>query len=96
LRHHCNAVKVAILKNKVIALGSEIGQESKDELHCKLHDMMIPYEGKVRAEQECNGESSSNCNSEEMCWNKGNWLSFMANISAQIDYLGPLHLIWLD
>ena len=32
--------------------------------------------------------------SENMCWNRGNWLSFMANIVAQIDYLGALHLLW--
>ena len=32
--------------------------------------------------------------SETMCWNRGNWVSFMANISEQIEYLGPLHLIW--
>ena len=32
--------------------------------------------------------------SDDMCWNRGNWLSFMANIVAQIDYLGALHLLW--
>ena len=32
--------------------------------------------------------------SENMCWNRGNWLSFMANIVTQIDYLGALHLLW--
>ena len=31
---------------------------------------------------------------ETMCWNCGNWLSFMANIAKQIAYLGSLRLIW--
>jgi hypothetical protein len=31
---------------------------------------------------------------EKMCWNKGNWLSFLINISSQIEYLGSLRLIW--
>jgi len=31
---------------------------------------------------------------ETLCWNYGNWLSFMANISEQIDYLGSLRWIW--
>ena len=33
-------------------------------------------------------------NDKTMCWNKGNWLSFLANISDQILYLGPLTWIW--
>ena len=31
---------------------------------------------------------------EKLCWNKGNWLSFLVNIAAQIQFLGPLGLIW--
>ena len=31
---------------------------------------------------------------ETRCWNKGNWLSFLANIAGQIEYLGPLQHIW--
>jgi hypothetical protein len=31
---------------------------------------------------------------EDMCWNRGNWLSFLANIAGQISYLGALTLIW--
>ena len=31
---------------------------------------------------------------ENMCWVRGNWLSFMANMSTQVQYLGKLHLIW--
>ncbi len=37
------------------------------------------------------GKSS---NREKRCWNKGNWLSFLAKIPMQIKYLGPLPLIW--
>ena len=31
---------------------------------------------------------------ERRCWNKGNWLSYMANISDQVEYLGKLQWIW--
>ena len=31
---------------------------------------------------------------ENMCWVRGNWFSFMANMSTQVQYLGQLHLIW--
>ena len=39
-------------------------------------------------------EEAASARSEKMCWNKGNWMTFMANISKQIAYLGQLHLIW--
>lgn len=39
-------------------------------------------------------EEAASARTEKMCWNKGNWMTFMANISKQIAYLGQLHLIW--
>jgi hypothetical protein len=30
----------------------------------------------------------------KMCWEKGNWLSFLVNIPGQIEYMGPLPLLW--
>ena len=43
---------------------------------------------------DTSGSTNAKSKKEKMCWNKGNWLSFMANIARQIEYLGPLHLIW--
>ena len=40
------------------------------------------------------GQEKSKSKGEGMCWNKGYWLSFMANIVKQISYLGVLRLIW--
>ena len=31
---------------------------------------------------------------ENCVWNRGNWLSILANISGQVEYLGPLQDIW--
>lgn len=43
---------------------------------------------------EQNDGTTRTAKSEKMCWNKGNWLSFLENIGAQIDYLGILRLIY--
>ena len=31
---------------------------------------------------------------ERMCWARGNWVSFMANMIKQTSYLGQLDYIW--
>ena len=31
---------------------------------------------------------------DDLVWNKGAWLSFLASIEDQQEYLGPLTLIW--
>ena len=36
----------------------------------------------------------ANIDPDGMCWNRGNWLSFLANIPGQMKYLGPLPWIW--
>jgi hypothetical protein len=33
-------------------------------------------------------DTDASLKKETFCWNYGNWLSIMANISEQIDYLG--------
>jgi len=43
---------------------------------------------------DTSGSTNVKSKKENMCWNKGNWLSFMANRARKIEYLGPLHLIW--
>lgn len=45
----------------------------------------------IGEEEEADKRSSKD---EKKCWNRGNWLSFTANIAEQIEYLGPLYLIW--
>ena len=45
-------------------------------------------------DQEEGENDGTRPNDKRMCWNKGNWLSFLTNISAQMKYLGPLDLIW--
>ena len=40
------------------------------------------------------GQEKSKSKGKGMCWNKGYWLSFMANIVKQISYIGVLRLIW--
>ena len=49
--------------------------------------------GDEREADETSGDVAST-NDEKKCWNKGNWLSFTANIAEQIDFLGPLFHIW--
>ena len=66
---------------KVILEGS---QTKVEEDNNKAGNLLAP-------ENEPNSKNKES-KSENMCWNRGNWLSFMANIVAQIDYLGALHL----
>ena len=61
-------------------VADRVGNELKDEL---------PAIG-----NNVNDEEAPRPQSEKRCWNKGNWLSFTANIARQIRYLGPLCLIW--
>ena len=48
-------------------------------------------EGAGAGDNAADGELAKD---ESMCWKKGNWLSFTANIASQIEYLGMLLLIW--
>ena len=49
--------------------------------------------GRITGRKLCKARTPSQ-EAEGMCWNKGNWLSFLVNIASQICYLGPLALIW--
>jgi hypothetical protein len=48
---------------------------------------------RITGRKLCKATTSSQ-RAEGMCWNKGNWLSFLVNVASQICYLGPLALIW--
>ena len=63
---------------------------SKDDMYKVLYERIVN-----NAEEAESGQKKSNAQSEKMCWNCGYWLSFMAKITEQIEYLGVLRLIWL-
>ncbi len=87
-----NCITITTLQVKLNTLSNEkIEEKTKDELHCKLYDLVIPDEDKPNTAEDDNVASSTK---EKMCWNKGNWLTYMAEISRQINYLGPRPLIW--
>ena len=86
-----------------------IEMSDKDASSCTKEEMYeILYEriAKAAMEQEegdgqemseidpKSGQKKGKSKGEGMCWNKGYWLSFMANIVEQISYLGVLRLIW--
>ena len=58
-------------------LGEKTLEKSKDELHRRLYDEVIPEYDKPSACADDNHASKR----ERMCWNKGNWLSSFAEIS---------------
>ena len=41
-----------------------------------------------------NTEQGIAIKNNDFLWNKGAWLSFLASIEDQQEYLGPLTLIW--
>ena len=86
-----NAVTMADIKPKLAKLGHT-------QVRCKIEAFKIICQEVAPTETTGDGDTSGSTNAkskkEKMCWNKGNWLSFMANIARQIEYLGPLHLIW--
>jgi hypothetical protein len=49
----------------------------------------------LRPEHDEEGDASTGFEDPNgMCWNRGNWLSFLTNIPKQMKYLGPLAWIW--
>ena len=44
--------------------------------------------------REAKTDSEDPLKEQTRCWNKGNWLSFTANIAKQTYYLGCLLLLW--
>ena len=71
----------------------------KPELQIRVFERIlsrsIMEEAQTQGGQDQAGtEEGERPKKEGMCWNKGNWLSFLTNISDQIEYLGPLTWIW--
>ena len=96
LRKRLGNVTVPRLKTKLKSLGGQSTKnKKKDDLFLLLRQTVVPdATDTTTTNQEDAGGTATKPKVEKMCWNKGNWLSFMANIARQIDYLGPLHLIW--
>ena len=59
-----------------------------------LYKQILEAESKAEEGRPAGQGVTKQNKSEKMCWNKGYWLSFMANIVEQVAYLGVLRLIW--
>ena len=103
LQNQVDGIIVNVLKTKCIELGLrtnglKVALQKRAFEHI-LEKSIVDLEETQTQETETQGEEGENDggtrpNDKRMCWNKGNWLSFLTNISAQMKYLGPLPLIW--
>ena len=68
----------------------------KVELHEELFKMLLGRDVELTAMSSVmqNTEQGIAMKNDDLVWNKGAWLSFMASIENQHEYLGPLTLIW--
>ena len=86
-----NDVTMADIKPKLAKRGHT-------QVRCKIEAFKIICQEVAPTETTGDGDTSGSTNAkskkEKMCWNKGNWLSFVVNIARQIEYLGLLYLIW--
>jgi hypothetical protein len=70
------------------------GKEKKEDLIRLVHNFFLVGENDQDGADEGPEEWNGIDKAESMCWVRGNWLSFMANMVDQVSYLGQLHLIW--
>jgi hypothetical protein len=89
LRKRVNSIKVADLRQKCDELDVD-STGTKTDVQTRLFEHIIEME-KPKGSKAVGDVAKSE---EKRCWNKGNWLSFTANIAEQIKYLGPLFLLW--
>jgi hypothetical protein len=68
----------------------------KVELQERLFKMLLGRDVEVTATSSVmqNTEQGISIKNDDFVWNKGAWLSFLASIEDQQEYLGPLTLIW--
>ena len=79
---------------KAADLGQKLDQVRKKDILIQLvHETFLRDDDDV-SNDEAPEEWSGVEKVENMCWVRGNWLSFMANMADQVEYLGQLHLIW--
>ena len=90
IRRRINKVTKSGLRKKLETMGVEYTSSMhKSDLQRLICDSLPS-----NSRNETNGSSRRRPKAETMCWNGGNWLSFMANIPSQIAYLGSLRYIW--
>ena len=99
MRAFLRKITILQLKAKCDQLKFPYDGMLKPEIQTKLFKFILEgsqteVEGNPLAPVNEPNSQNKKSKSENMCWNRGNWLSFMANIVAQIDYLGALHLLW--
>ena len=70
------------------------GVKKKDVLIQLVHEAFWSGDDDADDDDETPDEWCGIEKAENMCWARGNWLSFMANMAEQVEYLGQLHLIW--
>jgi len=68
--------------------------KTKDFLIQLVHETFWSGDDDAADDDEAPDEWCSIEKAENMCWARWNWLSFMANMAEQVEYLGQLHLIW--
>ena len=96
------ALRKDVLQEHLGMSVEDASSHTKEEMYEILHESiakaaMEREEGDGQEMGEIDpksGQEKSKSKGEGMCWNKGYWLSFMANIVEQISYLGVLRLIW--
>ena len=87
---------IKVIVQKFIALGTpeeEYKKMLKDDLLKMVCGHVLPELDNANVENSTNDEQNK-AKAEKLCWNGGIWVTFMANISGQIKYLGQLSLIW--
>jgi len=66
----------------------------KPELRARTKHQSQATPGNCDCAEEETDEWAGVEKAETMCWNRGNWLSFLINMKYQTWFLGQLHLIW--
>ena len=96
LQKRLTSIVIKVIVQKLIDLGTpeeECEKMLKDDLLKMVCGYVLPELDNANVDNNTNDEQNEP-KVEKMCWNAGNWVSFMANISEQIKYLGSLSLIW--
>ena len=79
---------------KAADLGQKLDRVGKKDILIQLvHETFLRNDDDA-SNDEAPEEWSGVEKVENMCWVRENWLSFMANMADQVEYLGQLHLIW--
>ena len=80
-------ISAGSLQERDVSLQNTEGEVPQRGTQCSLQENE-PCSGKAKVDGE------DPLKEQTRCWNKGNWLSFTANIAKQKYYLGCLLLLW--